>query len=116
MNVYLKALLHLAAVILAVVLPLLITGHINTKEWINVAIMGAGTITVFVAQNVVPGAKYAKSFLAAVTAALTLLVSVLGVHGFSGVTHQQWIQIVLAALGALGVLGVKNASKPAQVV
>lgn len=106
MNVYLKAVVHLLVVVLAALVPLLSSGnnHLSAKEWINVAILGAGSIGVFFAPNV-PGAKYTKAILAAVTAVLTLLVTFIG-HG--AVNTGQIIQLILAGLGALGVLSFAN--------
>lgn len=76
---------------------------ISSPEWVNIAIAGVGACAVFAAPNV-PFAKYTKSVLAALTAALTILASAIS----GGVHTTEWIQIVIAALGAVGVYAVRN--------
>lgn len=78
---------------------------ISASEWVNVAILAAGACGVFTAANV-PGARYTKFVLAALTAGLTVLAS--AVTG--GVSPVELIQIVLAAAGAVGVYAVPNSA------
>lgn len=76
---------------------------ISPQEWVNVAILAVGALAVFASPNV-PGAAYTKSILAALTAGLTVLASVL----VGGVGTAEIIQIVLAAAAAVGVYAVPN--------
>lgn len=76
---------------------------ISNPEWVNVAIAAVTAAAVFAAPNV-PGARYTKTILAVLGAALTVLASAI----IGGVTPTEWIQIVLAAAGAVGVFAVKN--------
>lgn len=78
-------------------------GVISATEWVNVAILGVGACAVFTGANV-PGAAYTKSILAALTAGLTVLASVI----IGGVTPVEAIQIVIAVAGAVGVYAVPN--------
>lgn len=73
-------------------------GVISGPEWVNVAILGTGAAAVFAAPNV-PGARYTKVILAALTAGLTVLASAI----LGGVTTAEWFQIGTAVVGALGV-------------
>lgn len=78
-------------------------GSIVATEWVNIAILGVGALAVFAGPNV-PGAVYTKTILAALTAGLTVLASVI----LGGVTTVEIIQIVVAIAGALGVYAVPN--------
>lgn len=79
---------------------------ISSPEWVNIAIMSVGAAGVFAAPNV-PGSKYTKSVLAALTAGLTVLASTI----IGGITQVELIQIALAVSAAVGVYAVPN--KPA---
>lgn len=78
-------------------------GVVDAQEWVNVAILAVGACAVFAAPNV-PGAKYTKAVIAALTAALTVLASAI----LGGVDSTDVIQMAVAGLGALGVYGVPN--------
>jgi hypothetical protein len=80
---------------------------ISNPEWVNIAIAGVTAAAVFAAPNV-PGARYTKTVLAVLGAALTVLASAI----IGGVTYTEWIQIILAAAGAVGVYAVKNKPSP----
>lgn len=104
MSKYLKMAGAVLATVLAALVPILGAGNgITADQWINVAIIGVGACAVFAAPNV-PGAAYTKTILAVLTAALTVLVSVIS----DGLTSAEIIQVALAVLGALGVVGLKN--------
>jgi hypothetical protein len=104
MGKYTKSILHaLATIAAAVVAAGAGDGHISGPEWVNVAIIGVGTLAVFTAPNV-PFAAYTKSILAAFTAGLTVLASAI----LGGITTVEWYQIAAAALGAVGVYAFKN--------
>lgn len=78
-------------------------GVVDAAEWVNVAILAVGACAVFAAPNV-PGAQYTKTVIAALTAALTVLASVI----LGGVDTTDVIQMVVAAAGAVGVFAVPN--------
>jgi len=107
---YAKALAAVVATILSGVIAAL-TGDsaISTTEWINVAILAAGALSVFTAANV-PGAAITKAALAVITAVLMLAVNLVA----GGLDVTEWLQLGMAALGALGVYAVPNT--PSQVV
>lgn len=104
MGKYTKAIVHALAVIAAAVVAAGVgDGNISPTEWVNVAIIGVGTLAVFAAPNV-PGAAYTKSIIATLTAGLTVLASAI----VGGVTTVEWYQIAAAALGAVGVYALPN--------
>ena len=88
----------IATILAAIVAAMTGDGVINAQEWVNVAILGVGAAMVFAAPNL-PGAKYTKLILSALTAVLTLLASYI----IGGITPTELMQLVLAGLGALGV-------------
>jgi 2-keto-3-deoxy-6-phosphogluconate aldolase len=102
---YSKAIAAVVASVLSALLSAL-TGDetISPTEWVNVAILGVGAVSVFAAPNV-PGARYTKAALAVLTAILTLLVAVIA---DGAVSTSEWLQLGVAALGALGVYAVPN--------
>jgi hypothetical protein len=71
-------------------------------DWAHVAILGLGALSVGIAPNV-PGYKYVKETIAALTAVVTILVT-----GFTGFDANSVIQIALAVAAAFGVTGLKN--------
>ena len=93
----------LGVIVSAFVAAMLGDGVINVNEWANVVILGAGALSVGIAPNV-PGAKYTKLLLSAVSAAATVFLSVFT----GGLTSPEFWQIVVAALTALGVYRVPN--------
>jgi drug/metabolite transporter (DMT)-like permease len=94
----------LAATVLSAILAALVGDQaINPTEWINVFIGAAGVLAVYVVPNVAgSSAAYAKGFVAALSAVLVLLQSLIS----DGVSGTEWVQLALAALGALGVVGL----------
>lgn len=107
MNKYSKFIAIVLATILSALSAALVGDNvISPQEWVNVAILAVGAAGVFAAPNV-PGAKYTKSILAVLAAALTVLASVI----VGGVGTAELIQIGIAALGALGVYSVPNKPK-----
>jgi hypothetical protein len=99
----------LAAALVAVGAALTGNNHIDTTEWVNVAIAAVGAFQVWYAANV-NGAPYVKAVIAAATAGLIALQSYI----VGGVTISDWVQIGLAVLGALGVLAFKNVTEAGQ--
>jgi hypothetical protein len=108
---YAKAVAAVVTTVLAAIAAALFGDNvISAVEWVNVAILAVGACAVFAAPNV-PGAIYTKSILAALTAGLVLLASVI----VGGVTVVEWIQVILAVLGALGVYAVPNSNSNLNV-
>lgn len=104
MKKYAKFIAIVVATVLSAVSAALFGDNvISPQEWVNVAILAVGALAVFAGPNV-PGAAYTKSILAALTAGLTVLASVL----VGGVGIAEIIQIVLAAAAAVGVYAVPN--------
>ena len=106
MNGYLKFGAQLIATIIAALVPALSgDDHVSPSEWINVAIVGLGALAVLGAGEFPSGIwSQVKVFLAAATAGLVLLHSVLG----NGVTSTEMLQILVALLGAIGVGAVNG--------
>lgn len=99
LKTYGKTIAQVLATILAAVFAAgLGDGIISSTEWVNVAILGTGALAVFAAPNV-PGARYTKTVLSALTAGLTVLASVI----IGGVSVAEWYQIGAAVLAAVGV-------------
>lgn len=107
---YSKTVVQVVITVLAAVAAVW-AGGVTPVEWVNVAIIGAGALSVFTAPNV-PGAAYTKSILAAVTAALVVLTSAIT----GGLVFVEVVQIVIAAAGAVGVYAVPNAGTELGVV
>ncbi len=102
MKKYTKTIVQVVITIL-VALAAVWDGGVLASEWINVAIVGAGALSVFTAPNV-PGAAYTKTILSAITAGLVVLASVIT----GGLVFPELIQILLAAAGAVGVYALPN--------
>lgn len=110
MRNYLKAGAAVVATVLsAVVFALSGDAVIDPAEWVNVAIAGAGAAAVFTAPNI-PGANYTKVVLAAITAVLTLLVSLIT----DGLSLSEIYQLVIVAFGAVGVYAAPYTFAPAS--
>lgn len=101
---YAKAFTSAGAVVLSAVLAAYIgDGALTFSEFVNVVVLGTGTVSLAIAPNI-PGSKYVKSTLAAVAAVVTLLLSVYS----GGVTGAEWAQIGVAVASAFGVYAVPN--------
>jgi hypothetical protein len=74
----------------------------TSADWSHVVVLAAGALSIGIAPNV-PGYKYVKETLAAITAVATILVS-----GFTGFDANSVIQIIVAVGAAFGVASVKN--------
>lgn len=99
-----KAMGILLATVLSAILAAL-TGDqsISPTEWVNVVIGAVGVVAVYVVPNVTGStAAYAKGIVAALSAVLVLLQSLIS----DGVSGTEWIQLAMAALGALGVIAL----------
>lgn len=98
MKIYSKSIAMVLFTILSAIVAALTDDKVTTVEWINVALIGFAAAQVFTAANV-PGAKYTKLVLAALTAALTALVS----YVTGGVSTAEWLQVLVAVGAAVGV-------------
>lgn len=110
MQKYTKAIVQVLVTVL-VALAAVWTNGVTTPELVNVAIVGVGALGVFAAPNV-PGAAYTKSILAALTAGLVVLASVIT----SGVGFPELVQIIVAVAGAVGVYALPNKGAELGVV
>lgn len=93
----------LGVIVSAVVASFIGDGVMTFSELVNVVVLGAGTVSVGIAPNI-PGSKYVKAALAAVSAVATLLLSVAS----GGINSAEWAQIVVAVLTAFGVYQLPN--------
>lgn len=84
------------------VVAALVDDRIDAAEWINVAILTMGAISVLGAGEFTEGVwRHTKTIVSAATAALTLLASFVSDGGL--ITTSEWLQIALAAASVLGV-------------
>lgn len=91
---YVRAILSLLATLAAIAAPLL-TGDHTGVDYVNVAIMAAGSVAVWAAANFSVGiAKYTKTGMQALTAGLVILQSALN----DGITLDEWKQIAIAVV------------------
>lgn len=102
MKKYTKFLVQ-AVITVLVALAAVWAGGVTPVEWVNVAIVGVGALSVFAAPNV-PGAEYTKGILSALTAGLVVLTSAIT----GGLVFVEVVQIIVAAAGTVGVFGFKN--------
>jgi hypothetical protein len=102
MKRYMKFAAQIAASVLAAVVAALAGDNmVSNAEWINIAILALGAISVLGAGNLPSGVwKYTKLYVSAATAGLVVLASFLT----DGVTTTEWLQVGIAVLGALGVI------------
>lgn len=104
MKKYSKFIVAVAGTILSAIMAAVAgDGLISLHEWINVAVAGTGALAVFTGPNV-PGAKYTKAILSALTAMLVLLVSLID----GGLTTAELAQLAVAGTTAAGVYQVPN--------
>ncbi len=73
-------------------------GRIEAPEWVSIAIAGATAVGVFLIP-LAPGARWAKSALAAVLAALQILVTAI----LGGLGPDEILLMLITAAGALGI-------------
>lgn len=101
-----KAAVMLVAAVLAAVAPG-ITGHgMGFSEWVNVGVLAAGAIQVYLTTNHYDLGglnRYLKAGSAVVATVGVMLVSAMG--DANGVSGAEWVQIVIAILAPFGVAG-----------
>jgi hypothetical protein len=100
---YAKSLLAVLATAVTAIVAAMTDNTITDVEWINVGIAAAGAAAVFAAPNV-PGARFTKFILSAITAILVFFASAVT----DGVSGAEWLQALIVALGAVGVYAVPN--------
>lgn len=103
MTRYAKFIAATIATVLSAIVAAATDSVITADEWVNVAILGVGSLAVFSAPNV-PGASTTKAVIAVLTGVLTLLVSLIS----DGLTTPEVLQLIVAGLGAIGVYAVPN--------
>jgi hypothetical protein len=80
--------------------------HIEPTEWVSIAIAGATAVGVYVIP-LAPGARWAKSALAAVLAVLQILTTAI----LGGVGGDEILLMLITAAGALGIYIAPAASE-----
>jgi hypothetical protein len=102
---YLKFAAQVIATIISAVALAFGDGQVSASEWINVVILGLGSVAVLGAGNLPSGVwSHTKTIVSAATAGAVFLQSAIT----GGIDGAEWLQLVLAVLGALGVLAVKG--------
>lgn len=104
---YLKFAAQVIATVIAGIIAALADNRLSDLEWINVVILGLGSVAVLGAGNMSDGVwKYTKLIVSAATAGAVVLHTLIA-DGIDLGTSQ-WLQILVAVLAALGVFGVKG--------
>lgn len=103
MKTYAKSVVAILITIISAIVAFATDGNVDTTEWINVAIAGVGAVAVYYGPNT-RYAPYTKGVLAALTAVLVLLTSLIT----GGLQGTEVLQLVIAAAGAVGVYAVPN--------
>lgn len=105
MKLYGKFIAQVAATIVAALAVALGDGNVNADEWINVVILGLGSVAVLGAGNLPSGVwAYTKAIVSAATAGAVFLQSAIT----DGVSGAEWLQLLLAVAGAVGVYAAKG--------
>jgi predicted small integral membrane protein len=104
-NQYLKFAAQVVATVLSAVALALGDGQVSSSEWINVVILGLGSVAVLGAGNLPAGVwARTKTLVSAATAGAVFLQSAIT----GGITGAEWLQLVLAVLGTVGVMAVRG--------
>jgi hypothetical protein len=102
---YAKALLYIALAVVGVLVTALADETLSTAELINVAIIAAGAVTVYLVPNLPTGpGSVLKTLVAFTTAALVAVQSFLS----GGITTTEWLQVAVAAFAGIGVYIIPN--------
>lgn len=113
MKLYAKSLLYVLLAVAGVLVTAMADDIVTTAEIVNVGIIGLGAVGVYLVPNLPTGvAKYGKTAVAFLTAALVALTSFLT----DGITTSEWLQIAIAAFAGIGVYIVPNESNATAVV
>lgn len=105
MKQYMKLAAQVIATIVSAVALAFGDGQVSASEWINVLILGLGSVAVLGAGNLPEGLwAHTKTFVSAATAGAVFLQSAIT----GGIDGAEWLQLVLAVLGAVGVYAVRG--------
>lgn len=87
---------------IAALVAALVDDQVDAAEWINVAIVSLGAVSVLGAGELPSGVwAHTKTIVAGATAGLVLLVSFVSDGGY--ITTTEWLQVGLAVASTLGV-------------
>jgi hypothetical protein len=100
---YLKLLAAMVGAGVVVLVSALTDRHIDTAEWVQVAIQCTTAAGVWMVANL-PGFPYGKILIAATLVLLNGVVADLS----GGITHTEWLNLGVAVLTALGVFALRN--------
>jgi hypothetical protein len=104
---YAKALIAVIAAAATAVIAVLSDNTVTHAEWLQIAIAATTAVMVWLAANV-PGTPAAKTYAAAVLAALNALAASLT----GGISNAEWVGIALAVAATLGVWAIPNTPAP----
>ena len=97
-----KALLQVFGAAMTAILPLLTGAELSTTEWINVGVVAAGAITVYIAGNQTGTVwEYTKMFMSLVSAGGVVLISALTDDRL--ISNAEWFQVAVALITVAGV-------------
>lgn len=101
-----KAIVQAVVAVLAAILPsLLVEEPLGLVGWVNVIVLAAGAVNVYITSNGVAGWSMAKAIASAVAAIGVVLISALA---DSSIDAGEWVQIITALLGTGAVFAVPN--------
>lgn len=107
---YAKSIVMVIAAGLGILTAALTDNVVTPLEFVNIAIAIVAAGGVYLVPNLPLGvAKYAKTLVALIGAALTALVLIIGdATSFAEVTPSNWLAVALAGLAAIGLYIVPN--------
>lgn len=91
--------------VLAVVLPVLMASDtpLSYTEWVNVGVLAAGAITVWITQNNPQGGPWNYARLGATTVSTAGVVIISATSDGWPLTNVEWLQVIAAVAGSLAV-------------
>ena len=114
---YLKAAAMVLSVVLQAALPYLMQGQALTQvEIANLVVQFLGAFALYAAPTL-PGVwnGYTKEAIAALTAGMVVLQTLLAAHGVGSFTPGEWAQVILAIAAAVGVVASPEVPSPPVV-
>lgn len=106
-----KAIVYIALAAVGILITALADDHLSAVELIQVGIVVAGAIPVYLVAGTIP--KTIAAFVMAGGQAVLLLVA--DGTGWADVGLGSWLGVVVAAFAAIGVAVVPNGSKPGPI-
>lgn len=106
-----KAIVYIALAAVGILITALADDHLTAVELIQVGIVVAGAIPVYLVAGTIP--KTIAAFIMAAGQAVLLLVA--DGTGWADVGLGSWLGVVVAAFAAIGVAVVPNGSKPGPI-